>query len=166
MRRTFKRRRLLLALATLIVLIGLGAWLTLFNTSDHISWAKYRELQLGMTYDEAYIALGGWLHDVDDVGLGLEANSRLRWGFSEDDESQFPPRPAIWITVDKYARLNSKEYKEPSLKMIWDRLVVKINVAAGRSPPPRPPIQPVSLEGSGWRPRASLLTTHQEDPNR
>src|SRR5258707_1478702 len=90
-----------------------------------------------MTYDEVHVLLGGRIYNVVPT-KNAEREPRMKYGYSDDHESSFPPRPVIWFMVDDHNRLTTKEYEPPSPKMIWDRIVSKFNVATGRSPPPPP----------------------------
>ena len=69
----------------------------------------------------------------------------MKYGYSDDDESVFPPKPVIWFMVDGSNGLTTKEYEPPSPKKIWDRLVSKFNVATGRSPLPTSRMRPMRL---------------------
>ena len=144
MRKLLKRRWVWLACLPVVILIASVLLLQYFGGSPHINRSVFRELKLGMTYDEAHVLLGGVIHDVkprDDAPIG----GGFKYGYSEDHESIFPPLPTIWFTVDNDNRLTTKAYETASLKMIWDRLIAKLNVMSGRSPPPPPPRPPMPL---------------------
>ena len=144
MKTILKNRWLLLAMLPLVLLAGLSIWLLGFSGSAHINGTTFRELKLGMTYEEANVLLGGRIHNVKPT-KDAKGNPRMKYGYSEDHESLFPPRPTIWFTVDDDNRLTSKEYDTPSAMMIWDRLVFTFKVATGRAKPPPPPMPPMLL---------------------
>ena len=148
MKRIFKNRWLLLALLPIVLLAGLSIWLLGFSGSAHINGTTFNELKLGMTYDEAHVLLGGRIHDVKPT-KDANGGPRMKYGYSEDHESVFPPSPTIWFTVDNDNRLTSKEYDTPSAMMIWDRAVFKFKVKTGLAKPPPPPMPPMPLPGSG-----------------
>lgn len=144
MRRIFKSRWFLLGLIPVLLLGALWIGLLGFSGSAHVNMATFRELKVGMTYDEVHALLGGRIHDVKPT-TDSAGNPRMKYGYSEDHESVFPPSPTIWFTVDNDNRLTTKEYDTPNPKMIWDRLVLKVKVATGQANPPPPPIPPMPL---------------------
>jgi hypothetical protein len=144
MRKLLKRRWVWLACLPVVILAACVALLQYFGGSAHINRTVFRELKLGMTYDEAHVLLGGVIHEVkprDNAAGG----GGFKYGYSEDHESIFPPLPTIWFTVDNDNRLTTKEYETASLKKIWDRLLAKLSVMTGRSPPTPPPMPPMPL---------------------
>ncbi len=148
MRRIFKSRWFLLALLPIVLFVGWLVWVLSFSGSSHINQATFRELKMGMTYDEAHVLLGGRIHNVQPM-TDSDGNTRFKYGYSEDHESVFPPGPTIWFTVDGSNRLDSKQFEGPDAKMILDRLIAKIKVATGLSPAPPPPLPPMPLPGAG-----------------
>jgi hypothetical protein len=67
-RRIFKSRWWLLALAPVILLFALAGWLLFFSESAQINRTAFRKIKLGMTYDEVHVLLGGRIHDVSREG--------------------------------------------------------------------------------------------------
>ena len=99
MKRILKDRWLPVALAPVVLLVALLAWVLIFSGSAHINRATFRELKLGMTYDAAHDILEGRIHEVKPC-TGPDGRPRMKYGYSEDHESVFPPSPTIWFTVD------------------------------------------------------------------
>ena len=92
MRKMFKNRWVLLALIPIVLLAAFAVWVLGFSGSAHVNRSTFRELKLGMTYDQANDLLGGRIHEVKP-SKDPEGNPRFRSDTPDDHEKRVPTLP-------------------------------------------------------------------------
>jgi hypothetical protein len=123
MLRRSKHRWLILALAPLLLLASLPAWMP---TSSHNSRANFEKIRLGMKIDEAEVILGRPDY-MGSLNGGLEHYSI----YSDDDWSSIVPNDHISIIYGADEQVVTKTYVRARPKEFWDRIVFKAKKAVG-----------------------------------